>query len=354
MQTSRQAIQSMPILVIAADDSGAAICAKLRESGYNRVYSAASVEAALREHSAALVRREPLELSLLSLPLPGSSGADSFQPVRDVSAAGLILLAGGEESSLAQARVGHGADDLMLRPLNLELLLLKVEKVLTHRHLQKELRNSTARNETLFLNVLAVMAKVLEAKDSYTRFHSEKVSSLAVLIARELGMRDDEVRRVGVAGMLHDIGKMGISESILKKPGPLDSAEREIVERHSIIASTILEPIEQLRSAVTFVKHHHERFDGHGYPEGLAGPQIPLGARIVHVAEAFDAMVSKRSYNTPRTPAEAMAELQRHAGTQFDPQVVEACLNVLRRHETHPEIPFKSLPALLEDLSGAS
>jgi HD-GYP domain-containing protein (c-di-GMP phosphodiesterase class II) len=227
--------------------------------------------------------------------------------------------------------------------------------LLTRRFLRKEIRRSTSRNETLFLNILAVMAKVLEAKDPYTRFHSEKVCKWSSMVAREMGFQDDEVRRIGIAGILHDIGKMGIREAILKKPGPLDKEERETVERHPIIASTILEPIEQLQSAVSYIRYHHEHFDGSGYPERLVGEQIPLGARIIHAAEAFDTMVSKRSYNAARTPEEALSELRRCSGQQFDPQVVEAMAVVLKRSgelEQTNETPSKSLPELLEDLTG--
>jgi HD-GYP domain-containing protein (c-di-GMP phosphodiesterase class II) len=170
-----------------------------------------------------------------------------------------------------------------------------------------------------------------------------------------MGFQDDEVRRIGIAGILHDIGKMGIREAILQKPGPLDKAERDTVERHAIIASTILEPIEQLQSAVGYIKHHHERFDGTGYPDHLAGEQIPLGARIIHVAEAFDAMVARRSYNVPKSPEEALAELRRCAGSQFDPQVIAAAAVVLKRNgflaERQPEAE-RSLPDILEDLTG--
>lgn len=337
------------------DTSLASVTSKLKSEHFERVFTVRTGEDALRLLSAGLANREPIDLLLLSLDLPDRPGLETFEEVHNVFDVGLVLLANREERHLVLEGMGQGADDYVLRPLNADLFLLKAEKLLTHRFLKKEIRRSTARNETLFLNVLAVMAKVLEAKDPYTRFHSHKVSELSSSVAREMGFQDDEVRRIGVAGILHDIGKMGIRESILKKPGPLDKAEREIVQRHSIIASTILEPIEQLQSAVGYIKHHHEHFDGSGYPDKLAGEQIPLGARIIHAAEAFDAMVATRSYNIPKTPEESLSELRRCSGTQFDPQVVEATAAVLRRTgqlTARMEIPPKSLPELLEDLTG--
>ncbi|MCY3021441.1 MAG: HD domain-containing protein [Planctomycetota bacterium] len=355
MLTAHQAIRVMRVLVVDPhQDSRDALVAKLQAERYEKVYVASTGEEAVRVLSAGLAKREPIDLILLSLSLPDRPGLETLDEVHNVFDVALVLLAGREERHLAVEGLGHGADDYVLRPVNAEMFLLKAEKLLTKRFLHKELRRSTARNETLFLNVLAVMAKVLEAKDPFTRFHSQKVSTLASAIAREMGFQDDEVRRIGIAGILHDIGKMGIRESILQKPGPLDKTERETVERHAIIASTILEPIEQLQGAVGYIKHHHERFDGGGYPERLAGEQIPLGARITHVAEAFDAMVAKRSYNVPKTPEEALAELRRCSGTQFDPQVVSAAAVVLRRNgllASRPEQPAKSLPDLIEDLT---
>jgi response regulator RpfG family c-di-GMP phosphodiesterase len=356
MLTAQQAIKVMRVLVVDAHEDGAGtIVSKLSAEGYERIFVTQGGEDALRLLSVGLAKHEPIDLVMLSLNLPDRPGLEPFNEIHNIFDVEIMLLAQRDDRHLALEGIGRGANDYMLQPINLDLLLLKVEKLLTRRFLRKEIRRSTSRNETLFLNVLAVMAKVLEAKDPYTRFHSEKVSTLASTVAREMSFQDDEVKRIGIAGILHDIGKMGIRESILRKPGPLDPAEREFVERHPIIASTILEPIEQLQNAVGYIKYHHEHFDGTGYPEHLAGEQIPLGARIIHAVEAYDAMISQRSYNNPRTSEEAMAELRRCSGTQFDPQVVEALVAVLKKSgqlNTQVQQPTKSLPELLEDLTG--
>jgi response regulator RpfG family c-di-GMP phosphodiesterase len=355
MLTAQQAIKVMRILVVdPLEDSRDLILKKFALEGYEHVSTAATGESASVEMNRALARREAIDLVLLSVNLADRPGLECFHELRvyDVS---LVLMTERDDRSMALEGIGRGADDYIMRPVNTDMLLLKCEKLLTRRFLRKEIRRSTARNETLFLNILAVMAKVLEAKDPYTRFHSEKVCKWSTMVAREMGFQDDEVRRIGIAGILHDIGKMGIRDAILKKPGPLDPEERSTVERHPIIASTILEPIEQLQSAVSYIRYHHEHFDGGGYPERLSGEQIPLGARIIHAAEAFDTMVSKRSYNAAKTPQEALAELRRCAGTQFDPQVVEAIAVVLKRSgemDSNQDMPAKSLPELLEDLTG--
>lgn len=328
---------------------------KFTAERYEKIFVARTGEEALHILSTALAKRESIDLVYLSLNLPDRSGLAALNEIHTVFDAIPVLVASREERHLALEGLERGAADYVLRPVNASLLLMKVERLLIKRFLDRELRRSTARNETLFLNVLAVMAKVLEAKDPLTRSHSQNVSTLSSAIAREMGFQDDEVRRIGIAGILHDIGKMGIQEAILKKPGPLDEAEREIVQRHTTIASLILEPIEQLQGAVGYIKHHHERYDGGGYPDGLAGERIPLGARIIHAAEAFDAMVTKRSYNAPKSPHEALQELRRCSGAQFDPQVVNAT-GVVLQHKGYLTVAEKeitqNLPALLEDLTG--
>jgi diguanylate cyclase (GGDEF)-like protein len=167
------------------------------------------------------------------------------------------------------------------------------------------------------------LAKVVDARDSFARGHGQRVSELASAIALRLGLSQDEVELARVAGNLHDLGKVAVPQRILRKPGPLDPLEREAVERHPQIGYRMLERMGAGLVALC-VLHHHERWDGTGYPKGLAGEQIPLGARIVFVADAYDAMVSERSYGRRLAPSEALLELERQAGAQFDPRIVAA------------------------------
>lgn len=357
MQTAQQAIKAMRVLVVAADDEIRLVVEeKLRREGFEKIVTASRGEEAVRLLSSGLASREPVDLVALSLGLQDRAGLDAFDEIRSVFDVATLLVSGREERALALEGLGRGADDYLVLPNDLDLLVLKAEKQLMRRFLRRELRRSTTRNETLFLNILAVMAKVIEAKDPYTRFHSEKVSSLSSAVAREMGFADDEVRRIGVAGILHDLGKMGIRESILKKPGPLEPEERAVVQRHPVIAAMILEPIEQLQGALGYIKYHHEHFDGTGYPEGLKAEQIPLGARIIHATEACDSMLSRRSYSAPKSIEEAVTELRRCSGTQFDPQVVEALITVLKHsgqlNTRDQEGMGRSLPELLEDITG--
>jgi len=357
MLTAQQAIKSMNLLLAESDEEArAGMLSKLTLEGFEKIRVAATGDDAIRQLSAALAARDPVDLVLLSLKLPDRLGLDAFDEIHSVFDVPTLLVAAREDRAVALEGLGRGADDYLVFPADVDLLVLKTEKLLTRRFLRREIRRSTTRNETLFLNVLAVMAKVLEAKDPYTRFHSEKVSALSSAVAREMGFADDEVRRIGVAGILHDLGKMGVREAILKKPGPLDPQERQTVQRHPVIAAMILEPIEQLQGALGYIKYHHEHFDGTGYPEGLKGEEIPLGARIICATEACDSMLSRRAYSAPKTPEEVITELRRCSGSQFDPQVIEALVAVMKRagqvDGREAESMGRSLPELLEDLTG--
>lgn len=160
--------------------------------------------------------------------------------------------------------------------------------------------------------------------------HLVNVSILAETLARRIGLAEPEIRTISVAGLLHDVGKIGIPDAVLFKPGPLTASEYEVVKRHPAQGAEILGSIGFLRRALPMVLHHHERYDGGGYPAGLRGDSIPLGARILHVADSVDAMRSARSYRPARSPDEVIRELERCAGTQFDPCVAREAIHGLR------------------------
>jgi diguanylate cyclase (GGDEF)-like protein len=172
------------------------------------------------------------------------------------------------------------------------------------------------------------LAETVDARDAYTGSHSQRVGEYAARIARRLGVDEPSVELTRLAGTLHDLGKLAIPGEILCKPGPLSPAERLVLERHPQIGYRMLESL-GVAPVAEWVLHHHERWDGTGYPSGLAGDEIPLGARILFVADAFDAMTSERAYREQRSEREALAELERGAGTQFDPLVVEAFVEEL-------------------------
>jgi hypothetical protein len=178
---------------------------------------------------------------------------------------------------------------------------------------------------------LAALCQAVETKDYYTRGHSERVSRGSVMIAREIGMRADRVEAIRYAGMLHDVGKLGVPTKVLQKPGDLTEEEFAAIQLHPMRGLEIVREIVFLNEALTGIMHHHERMNGRGYPMGLAGDEIPEFARVISVADAFDSMTSTRSYRAARSIEEAVEELRRGAGDHFDPAMVEAFLRALER-----------------------
>jgi putative nucleotidyltransferase with HDIG domain len=176
----------------------------------------------------------------------------------------------------------------------------------------------------------SALARAVDAKDSYTRSHCQTVSQLAATIAAELGFTGERLGRMRLAGLLHDVGKIGVPDAILNKPAKLTDAEYGVMQRHSVLGCDIVRAADMPVEA-RWVRHHHERYDGRGYPDGLAGDGIPLESRIILVADAFEAMTSDRPYRKAPGAEFAVGELRRHAGTQFDPEVVEALCRVLDR-----------------------
>src|SRR5256885_5030892 len=185
--------------------------------------------------------------------------------------------------------------------------------------------------QDMFISSITALAAAVDAKDAYTHGHSEDIADLATMIARELHLSLQETEKVRLAGLLHDVGKIGIPDAILRKPGRLDPAERAVMMTHVTLGASILDKPGPLRDLVAIVRHHHEHYDGHGYPSGLRGSEIPIGSAILAVAEAFDAMTSQRAYHAARPVDAALEELQGHAGTQFHPQVVDALARIVAR-----------------------
>ncbi len=187
---------------------------------------------------------------------------------------------------------------------------------------------------------LRVLCQAVETKDFYTRGHSERVSKGSVMIARAIGMRPERVEAIRFAGMLHDVGKLGVPTKVLQKTGKLTEEEYAAIQLHPMRGLEIIGEIGFLDEALAGIMHHHERIDGRGYPMGLAGDEIPEFARVLAVADAFDCMTSTRSYRGARSLAEAIAELRRCSGTQFDPAFVDALVAAVEREDWQtPEVP---------------
>ncbi len=201
---------------------------------------------------------------------------------------------------------------------------------------------------------MAALCQAVETKDFYTRGHSERVSKASVMIAREIGFRAGRIEAIRHAGMLHDIGKLGVPTVVLQKSGALTEEDYAAIQLHPMRGLEIVREIGFLDEALAGIMHHHERVDGKGYPLGLAGDEIPEFARVIGVADAFDSMTSTRSYRGARPVEEAVAELRRWSGAQFDPNVVDAFVAALRRDRWQPPEPVrapegKHAPATIQD-----
>ncbi|MHC4917453.1 MAG: HD domain-containing phosphohydrolase [Planctomycetota bacterium] len=330
MPDVEQELKRMRILIVEDEEDALSLMARKFEfEGFTRVEGVATGEEALKRLGGARSSGQAFSLVLLDLMLPGTSGEEVLHKIKKNYHIPVVVVTARSERESQLQLLEMGADDYIVKPFDSDILFLKVEKILTRFYLEEELRRMNRRNQRLFLNVLQVMAKVLEAKDPYTKFHSENVAKYARKIAKSMGYSPDEVELIQVAGILHDFGKIGVKEGVLNKVGHLTDKEFDAVKRHPVIAATILEPIEELNSIIADIRHHHEYYNGHGYPSGLKAEEIPLGARILQVADAFDAMTSQRSYHDPMTREEALRELNRCSGSQFDPRIVEVFIRIL-------------------------
>lgn len=199
--------------------------------------------------------------------------------------------------------------------------------------LQESIHDRDMKLRRHLFSVMDVLIDLLEIKDSYTASHSKEVRKYSIAISQTMGLPEQEVRDIAFAATLHDIGKIGVSHTILNKPGKLTLQEFAVIKQHPVVADEVLKNIEELDYIRKIIRHHHEKYDGSGYPDKLMGEEIPLAARIVSVADAFDAMTSDRPYRKALSFSDAIAILMEEKGRQFDPQVVDALIRYLYRQE---------------------
>jgi len=192
----------------------------------------------------------------------------------------------------------------------------------------KDLQAAHFANQKIFMATIETLALTLEAKDIYTQGHSSRVAEYAVSLANKLGVDKTFTEQARLAASLHDLGKIGITEKVLNKPGTLTDLEFKLIKSHPITAVKILTPLELTYDILPFIKHHHERYDGNGYPDRLKGENIPFGARLIAIADSFDAMTSDRPYRKALTIEIALSEIEKGAGTQFDYELAHKWINL--------------------------
>jgi putative nucleotidyltransferase with HDIG domain len=295
-----------------------------------RIYTLSSIDAAAR----AATRDALLALGTIALGAFVLAAFGSFWLARTLT--GPIDRLAGELGVMTAAR------DLR-RPLPPSGTSRELDALTnTFNELMRGLAAAEAESRAAYLGAIRALAAALDARDPYTAGHSERVSALSVLMGRQMQLAPADLDVLRLGALLHDIGKIGVSDDVLRKPGALTTEEFEQIKRHPALGARILRQVPFLTPHLPIVELHHERPDGRGYPFGLRGDDIPLAARIVHVADAFDAITSARAYRPARARADAVAELERHSGTQFDPASVEALVIAL------PSAPTTAEPALQE------
>jgi len=294
-------------------------------------------EAGSAQDALSLLDRQPLEIVLSDMRMPGMDGASLLRRIRehhpDVA---VVMITAVAEVEVAVSCLAAGAMDYITKPFIFEEVKARVTQALEKRRLllenrgyqerlEERVKAQAQRLEDLFLASVQSLAEALELKDPYTRGHSIRVSRYGVAISRVLGIDDATIRNIELGGQLHDIGKIGVREDVLNKPGPLTKEEYQHIMTHPVLGWRILRPLLGDDSvALNIVRSHHERIDGKGVPDGLGGDEIAREARIIAVADAFDAMMSRRPYRKGLSYADTLDELKRMSGTQFDGQVVDA------------------------------
>lgn len=223
-----------------------------------------------------------------------------------------------------------GEDEIAQLGANFNHMAANIESLV------RKLKHALRQNQELFLETIRTLAAAIDAKDPYTKGHSERVSSYSMAIARHLGLSFDEVFHVRIAAILHDVGKLGIKDGILNKPGGLTDEEYEIMRRHPDIGAQIMAPISKLKTIIPGIRNHHETWDGNGYPDKLKGEDIPMVARIIGVADTFDAMTTNRPYQNAMSLEYVVDKMKAMAGTRFDPQVVSAFLAAVAAGDITP------------------
>jgi len=291
-----------------------------------------------------ILEQHPVTLVMSDMRMPKVDGIELLLRIKERwPDTAVVMITAVADVEVAVHCLANGAMDYLTKPFHLEEVRARVEQALEKRrlllenrahqeHLERRVAEQARRLEELFLAGIQSLAEALEVKDPYTRGHSVRVSQYSSVIARSMGLDDETVRQIELGGNLHDIGKIGVRESVLNKPGRLTDEEYRHIMTHPLVGWRILAPLmTDAPIALNVVRSHHERMDGRGVPDRVYGDAIPLEARIVAVADAFDAMMSGRPYRGHEmTLDDAIRELESNAGSQFDPKVVDAALSAIR------------------------
>lgn len=275
------------------------------------------------------------DLILLDINMPEMDGFETMKRLREQGndEVPVIFLTADENEQTEMKGLSLGAMDFIKKPFVPDVLTLRARHIIELSHLQKnlelEVEKKSKENELLFLHVVQCLADAIDAKDTYTNGHSGRVASYSKEIARRSGLKGKELDNVYMMGLLHDVGKIGIPDAIINKPAKLTDEEFEQIKNHPVMGARILKNIKEMPKLANGARWHHERFSGGGYPDGLSGEDIPEEARIIAVADSYDAMTSRRSYRDPLPQNTVREEIEKGLGSQFDPKYGRIMLEMI-------------------------
>jgi putative nucleotidyltransferase with HDIG domain len=309
---------------------------RLTEEGYACTPTCSGREALSYFH------QNTVSLILSDIKMPEMDGMELLKRVKALQPnLMVIIMTAFPDLDIAIEAMRQGAYDFIIKPFNLDLVVLSIKKALEkrrleeeievyHNHLEKLVGEKTAElkkaNQVLkksSLDSVKVLTSAVEARDPYTRGHSDRVRRISVRTGMKLGLSDVKLENLEYGALLHDIGKIGIKDEVLRKPGPLSAEEYHHIQQHPMIGVKIMEQVDFFKEKIPMVRHHHEHYNGSGYPDGLTGESIPLEARIISIADAFDAMTSERPHRGKLPLADVLLELKKGEGEQFDPHVLK-------------------------------
>jgi len=315
------------VLVVDDDEVSRLLTQEMLGLKRYRVVAAQDAEEGLR-----LIQKHPPDLILLDVVMPGRSGIELCRELKENNATRLIpviLITGLSEKEARIEGIEAGADDFLNKPVDSQELFARVKSLLKLKQFTDELENA----ET----VLFSLALGVEARDPYTEGHCSRLSDYAAHLGEAMGLGAEDVVALRRAGVLHDIGKIAVPDAILRKPGPLDADEMAVLRRHPVTGEQICQPLRTLHRVLPIIRHHHEHWNGAGYPDGLAGENIPLLARVLQVADAYDALTSSRPYKPAWTHEEAKAILVKETEADWwDQEVVRVFLHQMDDAAHHP------------------
>lgn len=326
------------ILVVDDDTSNLKMANRILSQEKMRVSCLKSGEDAIK-----FLQENRPDLILLDIHMPGMDGFETIAAIRENKATAdipVIFLTADDDTGTETKGLKAGAMDFIKKPFVPEVFLLRVRHTIDLIRLQTDLSYEVKKKtdevmaqheklERISMQIVKTLSGAIDAKDTYTNGHSTRVAEYSREIARRAGLSKEAQDNIYMMGLLHDVGKIGIPDAIINKPAKLTEEEYSVIQNHPVMGAKILKNITEFPKLSTGARWHHERYDGKGYPDGISGEDIPLEARIIAIADAYDAMSSRRSYRDVLSQTQVRAEVQKGKGTQFDPVFAEIMLSMI-------------------------